>query len=224
MWIKRFFNETNAAWQIILSDMLDHYGGALLLKSQYSTKLLELINLPPFFVQVLLFWQEMGNYATQKIDVQQILKEVDFSSRLVCKRHNNDKRYRIRQQHISHIHFIQGEVRNRNLVLHTKYYGIIRAIPQEWKKISSSPPPQLNPLPKQWFENPLAVTTKRAYRELIMYKSLLPRHKKNNKSRNKTRTFKQAISLTLPFNAGIKTYRLPAKNCTQHTPHQHSPV
>ena len=67
-WIKRFFSETNAAWQIILSDVLDHYGGALLLKSQYPIKPLDLTNLPPFYIQVLLFWQEMRNYASQEIN------------------------------------------------------------------------------------------------------------------------------------------------------------
>ena len=39
--------------------------------------------------------------------------------------------------------------------------------------------PQLNPLPKQWFKNPLAVTTKRAYRELIMHKFAAPTSQEN---------------------------------------------
>ena len=73
--LRDFFSETNAAWQIILSDVQDHYGGALLLKSQYSIKLLDLTNLPPFYIQVLLFWQEMRDYASQEIDVQQILRK-----------------------------------------------------------------------------------------------------------------------------------------------------
>ena len=129
--LRDFFSETNAAWQIILSDVLDHYGGALLLKSQYSIKLLDLTNLSPFYIQVLLFWQEMRNYASQEIDVQQILEEVIWNNRRIQVNHKSIffyqdwyakgiitiKRHR-RRQHISHIHFIQGEVRNRNLALH----------------------------------------------------------------------------------------------------------
>ena len=88
-WINRFFSETNAAWQIIFSDVLVHYGGALLLKSQYSIKLLDLTNLPPFYIQVLLFWQEMRNYASQEIDVQQILKEVIWNNRRIQVNHKS---------------------------------------------------------------------------------------------------------------------------------------
>ena len=88
-WIKRFFSETNAAWQIILSDVLDNYGGVLLLKSQYSIKLLDLTNLPPFYIQVVLFWQEMRNYASQEINVQQILKEVIWNSRRIQVNHKS---------------------------------------------------------------------------------------------------------------------------------------
>lgn len=186
VWIKRFFSETNATWQIIPSDVLDRYGGALLLNSQYSIKLLELTNLPPFYVQVLQFWQEIRNYTTAEINVQQILKEVIW----------NNRRIQVNQKSIFyHDWYTKGIITIRDIVddnnifltfssvkekfsietsLYTKYYGIISAIPQEWKKILNSPQAHSNQLPKQWFENPLAVTTKRAYRELIKHKFIAP--------------------------------------------------
>ena len=149
-WIKRFFSETNAAWQIILLDVLDHNGGALLLKSQYSLKLLDLTNLPPFYIQVLLFWQEMRNYASQEIDVQQILKEVIWNNRRIQVNHKSIFYQDWYAKGIITIRDIVDDDNNIFLTfisfkekfaietsLYTKYYGIISAIPQEWKKILS---------------------------------------------------------------------------------------
>ena len=137
--------------------MLDHYGGALLLKSQYLMKLLELTNLPPFYIQVLLFWQERRNYATQEIDVQQILKEVIWNNRRIQVNHKSI---------FYHDWYAKGIITIRDIVddnnifltftsfkekfaietsLYTKYYGIINAIPQEWKKIA---PTTVKPIAK----------------------------------------------------------------------------
>ena len=137
--------------------MLDHYVGALLLKSQYLMKLLELTNLPPFYIQVLLFWQERRNYATQEIDVQQILKEVIWNNRRIQVNHKSI---------FYHDWYAKGIITIRDIVddnnifltftsfkekfaietsLYTKYYGIINAIPQEWKKIA---PTTVKPIAK----------------------------------------------------------------------------
>ena len=128
----------------------------------------------------------MRNYATQEIDVQQILKEVIWNNRRIQVNH---KSIFYQDWYAKCIIMIRDIVDDKNIFLtftsfkekfaietslYTKYHGIISDIPQEWKKILSSPLPQPNPLPKQWFENPFAGTTKRAYRELIMHKFTAP--------------------------------------------------
>ena len=155
--------------------------------------------------------------------VQQILKEVVWNDRRI---QVNDKSTFYQDWYAKGIIAIRDIVDDNNIFLtfisfkekfaietslYTKYYEIISAVPQEWKKILSSPLPQLNILPKQWFKKPLAVTTKKAYRELIMHKFAAPTSQEKIIDQGiKPELLSKLISLTIPFNTGIQTHRLPA--------------
>ena len=64
VWINRFTNKNRGAWKLIPDDATVHLGGfSFLLQCNYRVKELDLKNVPPFYVRLLEFWEEVTHLA-----------------------------------------------------------------------------------------------------------------------------------------------------------------
>ena len=132
-WIKRIAESSNASWKIIPNQALSKHGGLeFLIECDYDPKLLNLENLPEFY------------HATTCDKQISIKKKKIWNNRNIC---IDGKPIYIKSWCISGIRCIQ-DLWNVNLKFltlsemkekhnfkfpFTTYYGLLRAIPTEWK-------------------------------------------------------------------------------------------
>ena len=146
-WIKRITEHVHSAWKIIPEFAAAKYGGlSFLTECQYDIKYLSLDNLPPFYHTLLKYWQE---YNANKFSEDHCIH-----NKIVW----NNSRILIGDQPVFFKPFSEAQVRrikqflkedntffsldelilkvNINIPF-TLYYGLIAAIPTEWKTMLS---------------------------------------------------------------------------------------
>ena len=145
IWIKRFLDESDAEWKLIPMETFDRYGGKLLLQSRYSIKLLSLDNLPSFYTKMLQFWQEIRNNERTEIGATNIVKEVIWNNWCIQINQKTvffEKWYskcilKIGDVIDENNNFLSFESLKRKYAIDisfVNYYGIISAIPRQWKQ------------------------------------------------------------------------------------------
>ena len=68
-WATRVFDENKAPWKIILNYLTKHLGGLkFLLSCNYKFEELPLNELPPFYLNILQYWEEIRHIMTQRYD------------------------------------------------------------------------------------------------------------------------------------------------------------
>ena len=136
-------SETSAPWGIIPNFYFRPYGGLkFLLKCNYNIKKMQ-INIPPFYKDVLRFWKELQNYSlptTSQDAISEIFwnnENILVEGKSVC--YNNWIKKGIVYIHnlidnngkfMSYASFISKYSISTDFVT---YFGIINAIPKEWK-------------------------------------------------------------------------------------------
>ena len=146
-WIKRITEHVHSAWKIIPEFAAAKYGGlSFLTECQYDIKYLSLDNLPPFYHTLLKYWQEYN--------ANKFLEDHCIHNKIVW----NNSRILIGDQPVFFKPFFEAQVTRikqflkedntffslDELILKvdinipfTLYYGLIAAIPTEWKTMLS---------------------------------------------------------------------------------------
>ena len=174
IWIKRFLDESDADRKLIPMETFDRYGGKLLLQSRHSIKLLSLDNLPSFYTKMLQFWQEIRNNERTEIDATNIVKEVIWNNRRI---QINQKTVFFEKWYTKGIlkigdvidennNFLSFESLKRKYAIDinfVNYYGIISAIPRQWKQALKQTRNETCNQSKAWYEDPSSFTTQKIY-------------------------------------------------------------
>ena len=142
-WIKRIAESSNASWKKIPNQALNQYGGLeFLIECDYDPKLLNLENLPEFYHTILNYWHDFRRLTCDK--QISIKKQIIWNNRIIC---IDGKPIYIKSWCTSGIRCIE-DLLNVNLKFltlsemkekynfefpFTTYYGLLRAIPTEWK-------------------------------------------------------------------------------------------
>ena len=143
-WIKRIAESSNASWKIIPNQALNQYGGLeFLIECDYDPKLLNLENLPTFYHVILNYWHDFRRLTCDKqISIKKQI--IIGNNRNIC---IDGKPIYIKSWCTSGIRCIE-DLLNVNLKFltlsemkekynfefpFTTYYGLLRAIPTEWK-------------------------------------------------------------------------------------------
>ena len=154
-WIKRITENVQPAWKIIPEFTAAKYGGlSFLTKCQYDIKHFNLDNLPPFYHTLLKYWQE---YNADKFSEDQCIhnKIIWNNSRILIgdrpvffKPLFEAKIIRIKQflKEDNTFFSLDELIRKVNISIpFTLYYGLVAAIPTEWKNILNQNNSHLNP-------------------------------------------------------------------------------
>ena len=144
-WIKRITEDVHPAWKIIPEFAAAKYGGlSFLTECQYDIKHLSLDNLPPFYHTLLKYWQE---YNAKKFSEDYCIhnKIIWNNSRILIgdrpvffKPLFEAQIIRIKQLLKEDNTFLSLDELTRKVNINipfTLYYGLIAAIPIEWKNI-----------------------------------------------------------------------------------------
>ena len=80
-WVNRYCKATDSHRCALLDSMLSKVGGAFRFQCNYELKLLDLKNLPAFYKNVLVVWQELNS--KDNIDVKEIQHEILWNNRFI---------------------------------------------------------------------------------------------------------------------------------------------
>lgn len=184
-WIKRFLSESEAPWTFSLLESLDKYGGKLLIKSRYSMKLMSLDTLPTFYIKMLQFWQDVRNNEKMDLNCNTVSKELLWNNRCiliaqktVCYKTWQSKGISVINDLLDENNgFLSFEAFQNKYALtceFTHYYGLISAIPRQWKQALKQTQKEKNNQNRVWYEDPCLLTTQRIYRNIIRHKFTPP--------------------------------------------------
>lgn len=143
-WIQRIRQNSGAKWKVLPEHLLSHLGGcSFLLSCHYDVNLLQVNNLPPFYLSVLKYWQDYRSLWSDNFT--QIHNQIIW----------NNSNIVINQKTVFLKHWYQnGIIRLRDLldvdftflslekfqqkfqvqVPFTTYYGLINSIPSSWRR------------------------------------------------------------------------------------------
>ena len=142
-WIERLKTHSSASWKIIPELSVKQYGGlTFLIKCQYDIKILSLDSLPNFYHMLLTYLQDLNSITTADVhnvpvkiiwDNQNIIingKSIFYSSWF------NKGIISIRSLMTENNQFLSLPELRQKFTLEipfTLYYGLVSAIPKEWK-------------------------------------------------------------------------------------------
>ena len=142
-WIKRFTENSDAAWKAIPNHAVSQLGGLeFLVKCDYDLKLLNLDQLPEFYRTILCYWQEFKLLTDNK--EKPVRDQIIWNNRSICL---DGKPIFISDWFKKGIIYIK-DLLNTDLNFlslaglkekyriefpFTVYYGLLNAIPKEWK-------------------------------------------------------------------------------------------
>ncbi len=143
MWVKRFLEPNEADWKNILVRYLKPCGGKDLLKHNFDVnKLPEYINIPPFYFNAFKLWSEIN--CTNPANVDDVCKQSIWNNKFILI--NNKSVYYAKFQEAG-FHTIYDFFEDENTIKdisgfnnftrvdQMKYYGLISAIPKQWRKM-----------------------------------------------------------------------------------------
>ena len=180
VWIKRICQNSECSWKTLVENFFWEHGGlSFLLNCRYDVKLLNLNNVPPFYLALLKYWQE--NKAIILDDNPHKQNEIIWNNKNIL---INKKMIYSKQWHRTGImyindlldenfNFLSYDKFQRVFQLHipfTTYYGLISAIPPSWRrtiKRSESPFENDNALQEPLL--PTNFTTRAIYAAIIDY-------------------------------------------------------
>ena len=177
-WLNRLQSDSNAGWKFIPEELCKLHGGLnFLIKCNYDTKLLNLSELPTFYLNLLIYWQESRHLLIKGNDNVHHMREIIW--------HNKDIKINGKSifyptwigKNIGYVkdllndngHWLShNEFQNKyNLQIpFTKLFGIINAIPSDWKNaIKKSPPDTVIEISHA----PIGVSTRSVYTALLKH-------------------------------------------------------
>ena len=80
-WVNRYWKAPDSHWCALLDSKLHKVGGAFLFQCNYELKLLDLKDLPAFYKNVLVAWQELNS--RDPIDAKEIQQEILWNNRFI---------------------------------------------------------------------------------------------------------------------------------------------
>ena len=143
-WIKRIAEPSDAVWNLIPEYATIHYGGlSFLTRCQYGVKFLRLDNLSPSYHTLLKYWQEYNS--TTFSDDDHVESEIIWNNCSILingqpifygKWFKNQIIYIKDLLNVDRTFLSLNELKHRfNIEIpFTLFYGLISAIPVEWKK------------------------------------------------------------------------------------------
>ena len=173
-WVNRIRQNCHSSWKILIEHFFRQYGGfSFLLNCRYDLKLLHLNTVPPFYHEILKYWQENKPIISEDNIPKQ--NEIIWNNQniLINKLMIYLKHWH--QSGITHIKnllnedhsFLSYDVFQQTFHLKvpfTAYYGLINAIPPSWKReIKSTKMPIENENVSQESSSPKSITTRSVY-------------------------------------------------------------
>ena len=171
-WIERLKTNSSASWKIIPELSVKQYGGlTFLIKCHYDIKMLSLDNLPIFYHTLLAYLQDLNSIRMADDNVlekiiwnnQNIVingKSIFYSSWF------NKNIIQIRSLMTEYNQFLSlSELRQKfNLEIpFTLYYGLVSAIPKEWKSSLKKALPRGNDIVEKAICSTKPLTTRATY-------------------------------------------------------------
>ena len=182
-WVKRLCEEQMSPWKIIPTSLLSNVGGNLLFHCNYNAKNLKLNDqLPAFYKNLIIHWQDVLNVDAPQFK-EEVLNQIIWNNRFI-KINNVSVFYRNWHlagiQHFSSLlddsgkKFLTFENFKNKFNVNCnflQFYGLLSAIPRQWKVYLNIPDPQ-ETLTHQFAIEKL--TCKTIYNSLISHKNLPP--------------------------------------------------
>ena len=173
-WVNRIRQNCHSSWKILIEHFFRQYGGfSFLLNCRYDLKLLHLNTVPPFYHEILKYWQENKPIISEDNIPKQ--NEIIWNNQNILINKHMIYLKHWHQSGITHIKnllnedhsFLPYDVFQQTFHLKvpfTAYYGLINAIPPSWKReIKSTKMPIENENVSQESSLPKSITTRSVY-------------------------------------------------------------
>ena len=178
IWIKRFHLSENSAWTVIPNEATSHLGGLTFLSTcNCNSKDLNIKELPLFYQRMLQYWFEFKEKQNNKMSCKKKTiiwnnQDIKIDNKTIFFRTWFDKGvYTLKDLLDQNLDFLTYEEFKLRYQLQTNfltYYGLINAIPQQYKKAIKRTGVQQEHLTQPW-ENLKVLTTKAIHRRFVKH-------------------------------------------------------
>ena len=178
IWIKRFHLSENSAWTVIPNEATSHLGGLTFLSTcNCGSKDLNIKELPLFYQTMLQCWfefkdEQVNNMSCTKKMIIWNNQDIKIDNKTIFFRTWFDKGiYTLKDLLDQNLDFLTYEEFKLRYQLQTNfltYYGLINAIPQEYKKAIKQTGVQQEQLTQPW-ENLKELTTKTIHKSFVKH-------------------------------------------------------
>ena len=144
IWIKRFHLSENSAWTVIPNEATSHLGGLTFLSTcNCNSKDLNIKELPLFYERMLQYWFEFKDLQSNKMSCTNKTtiwnnQDIKIDNKTIFFRTWFDKGVHtvkdLVDQNLDFLTYEEFQLRNQLQTNFLTYYGLINAIPQEYKK------------------------------------------------------------------------------------------